>query len=257
MQTLLVTRGPVTTVTLNRPEVRNALNDVMLAELATVAADLSADATVRVVVLRGAGAAFSAGGDLRWMARQAAATRDENLEDARRAARALHAIDALPQVVIGAVHGPALGGGAGLSALCDIVVATPEATFGFPETTVGLLPAMIAPFVLRKIGVSGARAVLLTGARLSAERAATLGLVHRIVDAAELDEMVAAIAADALRASPAAVAATKRLIAAIAGARPADVLALTADAIAAQRASPDGQEGARAFLDKRPPAWAR
>ncbi|MCC7007693.1 MAG: enoyl-CoA hydratase/isomerase family protein [Acidobacteria bacterium] len=257
METLLVAPGPVTTVTLNRPDVRNALSDVMIAELADVAGRLAAEPGIRVVVLRGAGPAFSAGADLRWMARQADATREENLADARRAARMFHALDALPMPVVGRIHGPALGGGAGLAAICDVVVATPAAVFGFPEVTVGLLPALIAPYVIRKIGVSGARAVFLTGERLTAERAAALGLVHEIADAATIDAAIERVTAQVLRASPSAVSAAKRLIARVAGRSPGDVLALTVEAIADQRVSPEGQEGARAFLEKRPPAWIR
>jgi methylglutaconyl-CoA hydratase len=255
VETLLLSHGPVTTITLNRPDVRNALNEAMIGELADLAADLAADRSVRVVVLAGAGATFSAGADLRWMSRQVDATHEENLADARRAARMFHALDSLPVPVIGRIHGAALGGGSGLAALCDIVVASDDAVFGFPETTVGLLPALIAPYVVRKIGLSAARAVFLTGERFPAARAYAMGLVHQLVDASRLDEVIALVAQQCLRASPSAIAAAKQLLSSIAGRHPADVLAITAEAIATQRVAPEGQEGVRAFLEKRSPRW--
>jgi methylglutaconyl-CoA hydratase len=255
MSALVINPGPVTTVELNRPDVRNALDDGLIGELTDWAASIRADGSVRAVVLRGAGEVFCAGADIGWMARTAAFTTEQNLDDARRTARMLQAIDSLPVPVVGRVHGAAIGGGAGLAALCDIVIAAEATIFAFPEARLGIVPAMIAPYVVRKIGMSAARELCLSGVRFDARRAREIGLVHDVVPAGELDAAVLHRVEAFLRAAPSAIAVTKRLIADVAGRRPADVLSLTVDTIAAQRASPDGQEGLRAFLEKRPPAW--
>ena len=256
MGALVIEPGAITTVRLNRPDVRNAIDEALIGEITLWAEAVPADGSIRVAVLRGSGPAFSAGADLAWMTRVAGYARDENLDDARRAARMFHALDTLPVPLVAGVQGAALGGGAGLVAVSDVVVAADDAVFGFPETTLGILPAMIAPYVVRKIGVSAARRLCLSGVRFSAADALRVGLVHEVVPAGGLEAAVARLAAEFERAAPSAVAATKRLIAAVAGRSPGDVLALTADAIAAQRVSADGQEGMRAFLEKRPPAWA-
>lgn len=247
--------GPVEYVTLNRPDVRNAFNDEVVAELTQWAAGLAVDPGARVVVLAGAGKVFSAGADAAWMARMAAASRDENERDALATTAMLRAINTLPVVVIGRVHGAALGGGSGLAAVCDIVVADDRAVFGFTEVKLGILPAMISPFVLPKIGVSAARELFLTGARFDAARARAIGLVHEVVPADQLDAAVARYVADVLSAAPSGVAAAKALIPQVWGRSPDDVAALTARIIAGQRGSVEGQEGLRAFLEKRDPAW--
>ena len=252
---LIVSPGRVTTVTINRPEVRNALNDAVIAEFTDWATDVAADRTVRVVVLQGAGPAFCAGADLSWMARVAAYTHDENLEDARRAARLFYLLDTIPVPLIGRVQGAALGGGSGLAAICDVVVAESSAVFGFTETTLGIVPAMISPYVVRKIGSSAARALCLSGVRFPASHALAIGLVQQVVPARQLDAAVSQQVDQFARAAPSAVAATKRLLSEVAGRRPADLLALTAETIAAQRVSAEGQEGIRAFLEKRTPSW--
>ena len=255
MTTITVSSGPIATVTLNRPDVRNALNDALFRELTTWARGVRGDGAIRAVVLQGAGPVFSAGADLQWMSRMAGYTREENLADAHEAAMMFQALDALPVPVIGRIHGAALGGGAGLAAICDVVVAADDAIFGFTEVTLGILPAMISPYVVRKIGVSAARELCLNGARFSAARAREIGLVHEVVPAAELDAAVARQIALFRKAAPSAVAATKRLLNDVAGRRPGDVLALTVDAIATQRVSPEGQEGMRAFLERKTPGW--
>ena len=247
--------GPVEHVTLNRPDVRNAFNDEVVAELRQWADAVSADATVRVIVLAGAGKVFSAGADAAWMARMAGASRDENERDAAATTAMLRAVNSLPVAVIGRVHGAALGGGSGLAAVCDIVVAERQTIFGFTETKLGILPAMISPFVLPKIGVSAARELFLTGMRFDAVRAQAIGLVHAVVTADELDATVARYVGEVLSAAPTAVAAAKALIPAVWGRAPEDVAAFTARAIATQRGSPEGREGLHAFLDKRAPSW--
>ena len=247
--------GPVERLQLNRPDVRNAFNEEVVGELHAWARATAADGGVRVAVLGGEGTAFCAGADLTWMARMRHYTEEENLRDARAMAAMFAALDALPVPLIGRVHGPALGGGTGLAAVCDIVVASHDAVFGFTEVRLGIMPAVISPFALAKIGVSAARELMLTGARIPAERARAIGLVHAVVPAADLDATVEAYVAELLLAAPSAVAATKALIAQVAGRRPADVFDATSRAIASQRVAPDGQEGLAAFLEKRPPRW--
>jgi methylglutaconyl-CoA hydratase len=248
-------RGPVEYVTLNRPDVRNAFNEHVIAELAAWAAAAHEDAGLRVVVLAGAGKVFSAGADAAWMARMATYTHEENLRDATAGAAMFLAINTVPAIVIGRIHGAALGGGSGLAAVCDIVVAEASAVFGFTETKLGILPAMISPYVLQKIGASAARELFLTGRRFDAARARAIGLVHDVVPAGGLDAAIATYVTESLSASPTAVARAKALIPRVLGRPPAEVMAITAEAIAAQRVSPEGQEGLAAFLQKRTPTW--
>ena len=257
MPAIAIQAGSVTVVSLNRPDVRNAFNEEMIAELTAFAEAVPADGSVRAVVLRGAGPVFSAGADVQWMSRMMDFSREENLADARRAAQMLLALDRVPVPVIGRIHGAALGGGSGLAAICDVVVAADDAVFGFTEVVLGILPAMISPYVVRKIGLSAARELCLTGARFSAARAKEIGLVHAVVPEAELDRAVEARVALFRKAAPSAIAATKRLLAQVYGRRPADVLALTVDNIANQRVSPEGQEGLRAFMEKRAASWVK
>lgn len=248
-------RGPVEYVTLNRPDVRNAFNEHVIAELKGWAARAQHDGTLRVVVFAGAGKVFSAGADAAWMAKMAGYSHDDNVRDARAAAEMFLAINTVPAIVIGRIHGAALGGGAGLAAVCDIVVAEEGAIFGFTETKLGILPAMISPYVLQKIGASAARDLFLTGRRFDAKTAREIGLVHEIAPAAGLDAAVERFVSEALSASPTAVARAKGLIQSVLGKEPAEVTGITAEAIAAQRVSPEGQEGLKAFLEKRTPAW--
>jgi methylglutaconyl-CoA hydratase len=247
--------GGVERVTLNRPDVRNAFNEHVIAELHAWATRAHQDEQLRVVVFAGAGKVFSAGADAAWMAKMAGYSHDDNVRDARAGAEMFLAINTIPAIVIGRIHGAALGGGSGLAAVCDIVVAEQAAIFGFTETKLGILPAMISPYVLQKIGASAARDLFLTGRRFDATKAMEIGLVHDVVAAAELDAAVDRFVTEALSASPTAVARSKALIQKVLGQPPADVVGITADAIAAQRVSPEGQEGLKAFLDKRTPAW--
>jgi methylglutaconyl-CoA hydratase len=251
--------GAVERLTLNRPDVRNAFNEHVIAELtawaeATGAAAL--DRSVRVAVIAGAGKSFCAGADVNWMAKTVDYSEEENVRDAAAMSRMFAAIDALPLPVIGRVHGAALGGGAGLAAVCDIVVADEQALFGFTETKLGILPAVISPFALAKIGRSAARELFLTGARFPASRAREIGLVHRVVPAAELDTAVDAYITELLSSGPEAVAAAKALIPEIWPRTVEEAAPLTAAAIAARRVSKEGQEGLRAFLAKRSPPWS-
>jgi methylglutaconyl-CoA hydratase len=251
-------QGAVERVTLNRPEVRNAFNDQMIAELAAWAARtaLHPDEAPRVVVLAGAGKMFCAGADVTWMSKTVHYTEDENLRDAVAMSRMFAAIDQLPMPVVGRIHGAALGGGAGLAAVCDIVVADERATFGFTEVKLGILPAVISPFALAKIGRSAARELFLTGARFGAERAREIGLIHAVVPPQELDARVDEYVREILSAGPEGIAAAKALIRDVWGRSADDALSVTTTSIAARRVSAEGQEGLNAFLQKRKPSWS-
>jgi methylglutaconyl-CoA hydratase len=247
--------GPVTHLVLNRPEVRNAFNDELIARLHEAGRDIAGSRSARVVVLEGEGPVFCAGADLNWMSRMVSFSREENVIDASRLALMYQVIDTLPVPVIARVHGAALGGGAGLAAVADIVVASDDAVFGFTEVKLGIVPAVISPYVLRKIGASAARELFLTGARFSAARAREIGLVHHVVTAEQLDARVNEIAGDLLTSGPHAMAVAKDLIRQVVGALPDNVIGLTSETTARQRVSAEGQEGMRAFLDKRKPSW--
>lgn len=244
-------------VTLNRPAVRNAFNDALIAELTEWAGRAARERELRAAVLQGAGPVFCAGADLEWMARMIEYSQDENVRDATAMARMYAALDALPFPLVGRVQGAALGGGAGLAAVCDIVVTADDTVFGFTEVKLGILPAVIAPFVIAKIGASAARELFLTGARFPAARARAIGLVHTLVPADDLDAGVDRTLAELASSAPSAVAAAKALIRHVAWRPPADVAGFTAETIARQRISDEGQEGMRAFLEKRKPAWTR
>jgi methylglutaconyl-CoA hydratase len=248
--------GGIERLMLNRPDVRNAFNEVMIAELTEWAASVALERDVRAVVLSGAGPTFSAGADLSWMAKTVDYTEAQNLDDARKASAMFAAIDRLPLPVIARIHGAALGGGAGLAAVCDIVVAEEHAMFGFTEVKLGILPAVISPFVLAKIGRSAARELFLTGRRFTAQHALDIGLVHTISRPDDLDASVEMVIREVLSAGPEAIAAAKLLIAKVSDSQGADVAGLTASALATRRTSPEGQEGLRAFLEKRRPSWS-
>lgn len=246
--------GPVTRLTLNRPEVRNAFNEHVIAELTEWTKSVPGSGA-RVAVLAGAGKAFCAGADLTWMSKMVGYSREENERDAMAMSAMFNALDTLPIPLIGRVHGAALGGGTGLAAVCDIVVAADDAVFGFTEAKLGILPAVISPFAVRKIGISAARELFLTAARFSATRAHQLGLVHAVTSNAELDPAVDAYVRELLTSAPDAIAGAKRLIAAVAGRASSEVAELTAQTIAKHRVSAEGQDGMRAFLEKRQPPW--
>jgi methylglutaconyl-CoA hydratase len=247
--------GPVEYVTLNRPDVRNAFNERVIADLTAWARAASQSPGLRAAVVAGAGPVFSAGADAAWMSKMAGYSHDDNVKDAYAAAHMFLALSQVPVAVIGRVHGAALGGGVGLAAVCDIVVAAETTVFGLTETKLGILPAMISPYVLQKIGVSAARELFLTGMRFDAAKAKAIGLVHEVVPEAGLDAAVQRYIGEVLTAAPTAVAAAKALIPRVWGQPPSEVIGLTAEAIAGQRVSPEGQEGLHAFLQKRKPGW--
>jgi len=242
-------------VTLNRPDLRNALNDEVVAELTHWAARVREHHDVRVAVLSGAGATFSAGADLHWMARMVTYSHEENVRDAGALSRMFLALDTLPVPLIGRIHGAAIGGGAGLAAVCDIVAAEADATFGFTEVKLGILPSIIAPYVLSKIGMSAARELFITGMRFSAARAKEIGLVHCVVPGDELDACVNGYIDELLTAAPEAISVAKELLRKIDNRPLQDTIGLTTDTIASRRVSAEGQDGMKAFLEKRKPAW--
>ncbi len=244
-------------VVLARPAVRNAFNAELIARLHEAFVALGTDPKVGVVILQGDGKAFCGGADVNWMRGSLDLSEDDNVRDAAAMSDMLRAIDRCPKPVIARVHGAALGGGAGLCAVADAVVAGEETIFGFTETKLGLIPAVISPFVLAKIGASHARRLFLTGERFDALRAQAIGLVHEVANADALDGTVDAIAAEFDDAGPSAIAAAKALLPAVRAASYDDSGELTARAIARQRVTPEAQEGLRAFLDRRPAAWTR
>lgn len=246
--------GHVVRVTLNRPDVRNAFDDELIAELTAWATSIETH-SARVAVLAGAGRVFCAGADLAWMSKMVGYSHEENVRDARALAAMFDALNTLPVPLIGRVQGAALGGGAGLAAVCDIVVAADDAMFGFTEAKLGILPAVISPYTVAKIGQSAARELFLTASKFSAPRAREIGLVHAVVPAADLDTTIEAYVLELLTSGPRAIAAAKTLIGAVAGRLPAEVAGVTSDTIARHRVSPEGQEGMRAFLGKTKPSW--
>lgn len=243
-------------VVLNRPAVHNALDEHLIAGLTKSFAQLAADDAVRIVIVTGSGTTFCAGGDLNWMRRTSEYGLEENRLDAERLARMLHALDTLSKPTLALVNGPAYGGGVGLVACCDIVVAADTAKFSLSEVRLGLIPATISPYVIRKIGESAARRYFLTAEVFEAAEAQRLGLVHEVVPAAELDSSGAWFMKRLHEGGPDAQGAAKLLIARVAGAVIDDALMRdTARRIAERRASREGKEGTRAFLEKRKPAW--
>jgi len=250
-------RGAVRWIWLNRPEYRNAFNDGLVAEISAAFADVEASPDTRVVVVAARGPAFCAGADLNWMRAMATFSHADNHADALKVARMFHAVHSCSRPVIGRVQGDAFGGGVGLAAACDIVVAAESASFVLSEVKLGLVAATISPHVVRAMGAREAARYMLTAEKFDAARARELGLVQEIVTAEALDAEVERLVRHLLAASPAALAATKRLLADVVEPPMDDVLlAATAKCIADARVSPEGREGIAAFLDKRAPSWA-
>jgi methylglutaconyl-CoA hydratase len=250
----LTRHGDVQHVRLDRPQVRNAFDPALIEAVTRWARDAATDATLRVVTIGGNGQAFCAGADVTWMREMRAYDQARNLEDAERLAAMFEAITALPMPVVGRVHGAALGGGAGLLAVCDHVVAAENVTIGFTEARIGLLPAVIAPFVARRIGWSASRSLFLTARWIGAADAQRVGLVHDVVAPEDLDAGVNRAVADLLAGAPSALREAKALLAALETGAP-DARTRTTQAIARQRVSAEGQEGLAAFLEKRTPGW--
>jgi len=246
----------VATLTFNRPDLHNAIDESVIAECKAGLRRVAADPAVRVLVVAGSGKSFCAGADLNWMQRTAHYDEAQNYRDALEFTELLALLDGMPMPTIARVHGPAYGGGVGIVAACDIALGTPEAAFAFSEVRLGLIPAMISPYAVAAIGERAARRYMLTAERIDAAEAHRIGLLHGIVPPAELDAAIARLVANAAKGGPAAIAACKNLIANVAH-RAIDpaMREYTAREIAGIRASREGKEGIGAFLEKRPPAW--
>ncbi|TFY96295.1 enoyl-CoA hydratase/isomerase family protein [Ramlibacter humi] len=253
---LLSTAGGVTTVTLNRPEMRNAFNDEVITEMTAVLHELGKRPEVRCVVLAGNGPAFCAGADLNWMKSIANYTREQNLEDAGALARMLEVLHRLPKPTIARVHGDTYAGGMGLVSACDVAIAADTVNFCLSETRLGLIPATISPYVIRAMGARAAHRWFLSAERFDAAEAHRIGFVHEVVPAAQLDAKVAEIAQALVNCGPEAVKACKELLHDVAG-HPitAGLIQRTVDGIADIRVSDEGREGVRSFLEKRKPNW--
>jgi methylglutaconyl-CoA hydratase len=253
----VTTRTPgVAQVTMSRPSVLNAFDEAMIAALDAAFARLQDDAAVRVIVLAGEGKHFSAGADLQWMQRASQATREWNLEDARKFAAMLARIEACPKPTVARVQGAALGGGVGLACACDIAIAAEDASFSVSEARFGILPAVIGPYVTNAVGKRQARRLALTTTRIGAAEALAMGLVQRVVPPAELDAAVDKTVADLLVGGPNAQREIKALFAQLpVGPITPEVRELTAQTIARVRGSDEAREGFSAFLAKRPPSW--
>lgn len=251
------TRDGVAIVTLNRPDVHNAFNADVIEQLDNIFEDLRGADGVRVVQIRGAGKSFSAGADLNWMKRASDYTKDDNEEDAVFFSSMLHKLYDLPQLTIAAVQGPAVGGGLGLVAACDVAIATHKAWFCLSEVKLGLIPAVISPYVVEAIGPRAARRYFLTAERFDAEKAKDIGLLHEVVaDGAAMNAVVDQLCETAFVTAPGAVHAAKELIRAVQD-QPINnhIIHETAKRIAIARTSDEGCEGVGAFLDKRKPQW--
>jgi len=255
--TIVLSRaGPLATLTLNRPESHNAFDAAMIAELRDAFTALAGDDAVRVVILTGAGASFCAGADITWMRETVGWTIEQNVADAEALADLFEAAWSLPKPLIGRINGAALGGGTGLVACCDLAIASEAARFGFSEVKLGLIPAVIAQYVVPKIGVSHARVLFISGEQFTPERAFEIGLIHAITGADDLDATVHSLATRMLSSAPQAAGAAKRLVDAIWALERDAARSYVIHAIAAARTSDEGQEGLRAFLEKRKPSWA-
>ena len=250
-------RGAWVFARLDRPEVGNALNDEVSTRMLDLLAELRADQGVRGIVLTGAGKIFSAGADLNWMLKMQQAGVDENRQDAERTARLFTELYDFPRPVIAAVNGPARGGGVGLVAACDFAIASSKASFAFTEVRLGLVPAMISPFVLKKMGESRARRLFLTGESFTAEQAKAWGLLDQVVEPDKLDETVTAFIESLKPCAPNATSEIKRLVREVLDSTAAEATPLTARMIADIRATPEAAEGMAAFLEKRPASWAK
>ncbi len=252
MKTLeLQKMGPMTMVTMNRPDVRNAFNPTLIEELLEVFSNPPST----IMVLSGAGSVFSAGADLEWMKKSAELDAEGNRRDAMRLASVFRTLDECEAVTIAQVQGAAIGGGMGLVACCDIVISSRETMFGFTEARLGIAPAVISPFVIRKIGASAARRYFVSAQRFDAAEAMRIGLVHQVVESEELDEETAKMIRRVAQCGPKAVLASKKLVRDVTRMERDHAIEHATSLIAELRTSEEGQEGLAAFLEKRPAKW--
>lgn len=243
------------TVALARPDAHNALNAALIEEIDCCFGELAEDDGVKVVILTGEGRSFCAGADIGYMRETAGFSYEENVEDARRLARMFRSVDELPKPVVAKVEGAAIGGGVGLVAAADVAVAGEGTRFAFSEVRLGIAPATIAPFVVRKIGYTHARSLFLTGERFDASRAREIGLVHEVVPEEELDQTVDSVVAQLSQGGPFAQEVIKQLLRQVEATEPLEALGIMTELIAELRVGEEGQEGLGAFLEKRGPSW--
>jgi len=251
-------RAWVARVNLNRPTLHNAFNDGLIAELTHAMQGVTNDSAVRVVVLSGAGHSFCAGADLEWMRKRSDYSKEENYAETMAMARMFQSVNRCPKPVIARVHGPAMAGGVGLVAAADIAVAASEAArFGLTEVKIGLVPAVISPYVVQKCGPAVSRELFLTGERFGAAKARAIGLVNHVVPDEKLDDAVQERIDALLTGAPGALGVCKELVRLVVGKSPEEVMEQTSRIIADQRVSDEGREGMRAFLEKRNPPWSQ
>ncbi|WP_300597181.1 enoyl-CoA hydratase/isomerase family protein [Niabella sp.] len=245
----------IATIWLNRPEVRNAFNDIMIAELIHAFETLTSDEAVRVITLRGRGKVFCAGADLKWMKANATSGYEESLGENRQLAQCFQTVYHTPKPTIAVVHGAAMGGANGLIAACDFAYAGNDTLFAFSEVRLGLVPATIAPYILKKMGEAKAKELILTGRQFHAKEAAHAGLINQVLQEIELESKVAELIQELLQAGPGSLAASKQLLHHIAAKELETAIPYTVEAIARARSSAEGQEGMQAFFEKRKPNW--
>ncbi|NQS97331.1 MAG: enoyl-CoA hydratase/isomerase family protein [candidate division Zixibacteria bacterium] len=255
-QTLTLTiDNRIARLTLNRPEVHNAFNEVMLAEILEVCTNIAQNKDVRILIFAGNGKSFSAGADLNWMRKMINYTYEENFADSMVLAKAMNALYSIPQPTIARVQGAAIGGGMGFVTGCDIAIASDKAIFSLSEVKIGLIPACIGPYVIRKVGPGKAREFFITGERMTPERALNAGFINQVVPHDELDQAVDDLTARLLSSGPEAIAYAKELIDRVPGMTWDEAKRYTADMIARIRIGDEAQEGCAAFLEKRKPGW--
>ncbi|SDE05283.1 enoyl-CoA hydratase-related protein [Niabella drilacis] len=247
----------IATVWLNRPDVRNAFNDTMIAELIHAFETLGSDEVVRVITLRGRGKVFCAGADLKWMKATATSGYKESLEENRQLAQCFQTVYNTPKPTIAVVHGAAMGGANGLIAACDFAYAGNDTLFAFSEVRLGLVPATIAPYILKRIGVAKAKELILTGRQFHAKEAAQAGLINQVLQEMDLESKVAELIQELLQAGPESIAACKQLLHYLSAKELEASVPYTIEAIARARSSAEGQEGMQAFFEKRKPDWIR
>jgi methylglutaconyl-CoA hydratase len=250
------TTGGTLTILLDRPEVHNAFSDALIADLIDCFSSATRDDYIRSIVLTGAGKSFCAGADLSWMKQMTTYSREQNIEDSRKILSLYDTIASCPKPVIGRINGPAFGGGAGLVAVCDLAVTVPEATFGFTEVKLGLIPAVISTYVAQRLSPAAMRRLFLTGERFDAATALAVGLVDAVVPAESLDTTVSRWVSHLQTSGPQAMREVKELIRTMVSTEMSEYKSLTVETIARLRTSEEGQEGMAAFLEKRKPRWS-
>jgi methylglutaconyl-CoA hydratase len=256
-QTVLLTvEDRIARVTLNRPEIRNAFNDVMISELLEIFTNMASREDVRVIVLTGSGTCYCAGADLHWMKRIQGYSYQENFEDTLRLAELMYRMYASPKPTIARINGPAIGGGTGFVAVCDLAIASESAVFSFSEVKIGVVPACISPYVVRRVGESRCREFFLTGERLTAHRALESGLVNQVVPEGELDKAVGERVQQLLSSGPYALNICKQLLQKVPLLDFEEAKTYTADVLARLREGEEAQEGMAAFFEKRKPEWS-